>query len=186
MTKEIFLQKVSSDPPENCTTTLSDGARFIPIERLEPMLDEIGWSTKNYNYDIFKDGYANLCVAASIELIIGYTNENGGFEILTFVGACSFSLKSIDPNTHFLATAKSECIKNAASDIGKYYGRGLNTGLVPSATAVEKRVVKSRPDSKIMKQFLASVEAGDTATQIMLSNVYEINIEKEADNVEEK
>lgn len=183
MTKAEYLQFVGKEPPTENITTLSDGARFIPIEKLEPMLDDIEWSTSNFKYDIFKDGYANLCVAASIELSTGYTKENDSFETVTFVGGCNFSLSSIAPNTHFIATAKSECIKNAASDIGKYYGRGLNIGLTPAATQVEKKVVKSKPDSKIMKQFLEAVEKGDEATQIMLTNVYAINTEKEVSNV---
>lgn len=64
--------------------------------------------------------------------------------------------------------------KERASDIAKYFGRGLNNDIVPSNEKVEKPVVKSKPDSKIMKQFLAAVEAGDEATITLLTNIYDI------------
>lgn len=157
-------------------TNTGQVASFIPILELEYMLDPLNWGTKNFQYQIFKDGYANLCVAASLELEIVYNDfAPSQFEIKrVFVGACNFSLKSIEPNTHFLATAKSECIKNAASDIGKYFGRGLNNDIVPSNAKVEKTTVKANPDNKIMKQFLKAVEKGDEKTIQLLTNIYNI------------
>lgn len=150
-----------------------DGAFFIPIDKLENRLDELDFSTRNFQYQIYKDGYANLCVSASLELEIRYKDKT---KVLTrtFIGACNFSIKSIEPNSHFLATAKSMCIKNAASDIGKYYGRGINADIAPSVIRVEKQEVKSKPDSKIMQRFLEAIENGDKATEIMLSNIYDI------------
>ena len=114
-----------------------------------------------------------MAFSASIELVIRY--EHNGKEIeRSFVGCASFPLKSIEPNTHFLATVKSECIKNAASDIGNYFGRGLNDNLPLSGAAKNEEKPKVKPDSKIMKQFLQAVEKGDTATITMLSNIYDI------------
>ena len=176
--KTTFEEMVKADVPEGVcgevNTNIGKVASFIPILELEYMLDPLDWSTSKFQYQIFKDGYANLCVAASLELEINYTGTNDNFIRRTFVGACNFSLKSIEPNTHFLATAKSECIKNAASDIAKYFGRGLNNDIVPSNEKVDKPVVKSKPDSKIMSQFLAAVEAGDEATITLLTNIYDI------------
>lgn len=176
--QKTFDEMQKADVPEgicgNVETNRGTTAAFIPILELEYMLDPLDWSTSKFQYQIFKDGYANLCVAASLELEINYTGSNDANIKRSFVGACNFSLKSIEPNTHFLATAKSECIKNAASDIAKYFGRGLNNDIVPSNEKVEKPVVKSKPDSKIMKQFLAAVEAGDEATITLLTNIYDI------------
>lgn len=178
MKQNKFKTMFNSDIPEGITKEIEVGknkvASFIPIEELEYMLDAVDWNTKNFQSQLYKDGYANLCVAASLELEINYNYETGVSIKRTFVGACNFSLNSIEPNTHFLATAKSECIKNAASDIGKYFGRGLNNSIVPSSDKVEKKVVKSIPDSKIMQQFLAAVESGDEATITMLTNIYNI------------
>jgi hypothetical protein len=162
--------------------SIDNVAYFIPIGKLEGMLDNLEWNTGKFQYTIFKDGYANLCVAASLELQISYTGFQNKTVIRTFVGACNFSLSSIEPNTHFLATAKSECIKNAASDMGRYFGRGLNDGIIPSIKSLERKSVKSKPDSKIMKQFLLAIEKGDIATTTMLSNIYDIKTET---NVEE-
>lgn len=171
---------VNTDVPENIVGEIETNdhriAAFIPILELEKMLDVFQWSTSNFQYQFIKDGYANLCVAASLELSISYNcSEEKVYKTRTFVGACNFSLKSIEPNTHFLATAKSECIKNAASDIGKYFGRGLNNSVVPTQKELPtKQVVKQKPDSKIMKQFTNAITAGDEATATMLSNIYDI------------
>lgn len=175
-----FEEIAKADTPEDILgevkTNTGTIAAFIPILELEYMLDPLNWSTRNFQYQIFKDGYANLCVAASLELEIAYNDfVPKEFEIKrSFVGACNFSLKSIEPNTHFLATAKSECIKNAASDIGRYFGRGLNNDIVPEAGKEEKPKVKSKPDTKIMKQFATAVASGDEATIQLLTNIYDI------------
>jgi len=172
MTQKDFIKEV----PDNFKCTTDNGAVFIPIGVLENMLDVLNWSTKNFQYQIFKDGYANLCVAASLELQINYTDSKGGLVTRTFIGSSNFSLSSIEPNTHFLATAKSECIKNAASDIGRYFGRGLNDSIVPSFKKVEAKSIKSKPDSKIMQQFLKAIENKDEAAISMLNNIYDIKI----------
>ncbi len=182
-THKKFDELRNQDVPAGSTSSVSDGALYIPIGQLESMLDDLSWSTKNFQHLIYKDGYANLCVAASLELEISYFDQTNDIFKRTFVGACNFALSTLEPNTHFLATAKSECIKNAASDIGKYFGRGLNDNLVPSSKKPDKKVVKAKPDSKIMKQFADAIAKGDEATQIMLSNMYEIKIEPYAEEV---
>lgn len=179
-----FKQMASSDVPDGVPAEINGNGKvalYIPIIELENMLDPLSWNTKNFHYQIFKDGYANLCVAASLELDISYENQIGDYTIRTFVGACNFSLNSIEPNTHFLATAKSECIKNAASDIGKYFGRGLNKEAVPTQEKIEKKTVKAKPDNKIMQQFLKAVENNDEATIVMLSNIYNIKTNGDAE-----
>lgn len=175
MTESQFKQLCQSEIPSNAIASVEGTeARHIPIGELENLLDELEYSTSNFQYQMYKDGYANLCVAASLELSIRYETEKDCIE-RTFVGACNFPISSISPNQHFLATAKSECIKNAASDIGKYFGRGINDGIVPSAKmVVDKPQVKSRPDSKIMQQFTKALEEGDEATINMLTNIYDI------------
>lgn len=180
MTEADFILLAKGKTPDGSIDKTDNGYNFIPIRKLEEILDNLYWSTKNFTYQIFKDGYANLCVAASLELEISYRNSTDTLISRTFVGACNFSLSSIEPNTHFLATAKSECIKNAASDIGLFFGRGLNDDIVPASKKIERPVVKSKPDSKIMKQFLEAVEKGDEKVQIMLSNIYDIKITEDA------
>ncbi len=170
---------LKEDVPEFIKCSLDNGeSYFIPIKNLEDMLDDFNYSTKNFQYTIFKDGYAKLCVAASLELIINYTPHKSSEQIQRmFVGACNFPLQSLGANQHFLATAKSECMKNAASDIGKYFGRWLNpkdyTPDTKGAIVVSAQRIK--PDAKIMQQFNDAVLKGDESAINMLSNIYEIN-----------
>lgn len=183
MNKSEFIKLCNSDAPTDSVAFIEGTeARHIPIGELEKLLDELSYSTSNFQYQMYKDGYANLCVAASLELSIEYWSTPTAQVSIkrNFVGACNFPLSSISPNQHFLATAKSECIKNAASDIGKYFGRGLNDGITPSLKPIaEKPQLKSRPDSKIMQQFTKALEAGDEATINMLTNIYDIKTENE-------
>lgn len=159
------------------------GGNHIPIADLENSLDAFHWSSQNYQWNLYKDGYANLCVAASIEVVLNYITDNSEKMKRTFVGACNFPLSSLMPIPDWNATAKSMCIKNAASDAGRWLGRGINEERLPDRTPIEKKVVKMKPDSKIMKQFAKAIEDKDEATITMLSNIYDINIPA---NVEEK
>lgn len=163
-------------PDEAILKANEDGSRFIPINFLEDELDKLNWSTRNFHHMVFKNGYNDLTVSASLELVIKQYDVAGDLIERSFVGAASFALRSLEPNTHFLATVKSECIKNAASDIGVLYGRHLNDEVLKNLELNKPQTEKpkSKPDSKIMKQFLKAVEDGDTATQTMLSNIYEI------------
>lgn len=187
LTETEALAKLKQSPHVDNIMSIDDGKSFfIPIEVLEDLLDEFCPSTKNFQYTIFKDGYANLCVAASLELSISYTTDNGK-EIIsrTFVGGCNFPLNSLGANQHFIATAKSECEKNAASDFGKWLGRGLNSSPIPDTrgSVIVKNTVKSKPDSKIMKQFQEAVKNKDEAAISLITNIYDINYEKEVDDV---
>lgn len=174
------IKRFNNEPAEESISSNADGSRFIAINKLEDVLDEMEWSTKNFHHIVFKNGYADLVVSASLELVVKYLAGDGRIVERGFVGACSFSIKSLEPNQHFLATAKSECIKNAASDIGKALGRGLNDNMPIQEVETQKRP-KAKPDSKIMKQFLEAVEKKDQATIIMLSNVYDIKTEPDAE-----
>lgn len=123
--------------------TLPEGGNFIPIEALENELDTFDvWGTQNFHYTFYRDGYAKMCIAASIEVFVEYNSEESDFGPTTvrrtFVGACNFDISAIYPNTHFLATAKSECMKNACSDMGRKLGRGINPSNTPSKTNTQK------------------------------------------------
>lgn len=149
------------------------GGFHIPIEQLENELDEFQWSTRNYQWNLYKDGYANLCVGASLELVLTIDGKER-----TFIGCCNFTFASIAPIPDWNATAKSMCIKNAASEAGKRLGRGLNSEILPAdENSTKPPPPKSKPDSKIMQQFMKAVEDKDEATMTLLSNVYEIKTE---------
>lgn len=156
------------------------GGKHIPIEHLENILDQFNWSTQNYQWNLYKDGHASLGVGASIELVLNFRTDEGEIIKRTFVGACNFLLQSILPIPDWNATAKSMCIKNAATDAGKYLGRGINGETVVDRSERKPQAVKKKPDSKIMQQFLAAVEANDEATITLLSNIYDIKTEPDA------
>ena len=154
------------------------GGLHIPIEILENDLDLFQWSTRNYHWNLFKDGYANLVVAASLELVLLIRSDTGVLQERSFVGCCNFDIKSILPITDWNATAKSMCIKNAASEAGKRLGRGLNSEVLPSnENTVQPSAAKPKADNSILKQFLKAVEDKDEATITLLSNIYDIKTE---------
>lgn len=167
--------------PENVADN-GFGGKHIPIEPLENALDTFLYSTQNYQWNLYKDGYASLGVAASIELVLNFKTNEGETIKRTFVGSCNFLLQSIHPILDWNATAKSMCIKNAATDAGKYLGRGINGEVLAdrSAAPLDRKApaVKKKPDSKIMQQFLKAVEEQDEATITLLSNIYDIKTEE--------
>lgn len=55
----------------------------------------------------------------------------------TLIGGANFNLKRYADNQHFIATLKSECIKNAVKDIGKMFGFYLNQDMVDIQTLRE-------------------------------------------------
>jgi hypothetical protein len=114
------------------TDTLKEGVSFIPIEAVEKTLDYLdSWGTQNFHYSFFRDAYGVVMIGASIELVVEYIDDDRAVK-RTLVGACNFDISSIHPNRHYIATAKSECVKNAASDLGLKFGRSLNKGIVPN------------------------------------------------------
>ena len=129
-------QWLRDDPPT--IATLPEGGNFIPIEAIENELDTFNsWGTQNFHYTFYRDGYAKMCIAASIEVVVEYL-ERERWMRRTFVGTCNFEISSIYPIKHFLSTAKSECVKNACSDMGKRLGRGINPSSVPSKENVDR------------------------------------------------
>lgn len=175
--------EILKQSPENVADN-GYGANHIPIESLEESLDVFNWGTQSYQWNIFKDGYAALHVAASIELVLNYETQEGEKIKRTFVGACNFALLSLGPILDWNATAKSLCIKNAASDAGKWLGRGINSETLPDRKpVVEKSRIANRkkPDSKIMQQFADAIAKGDQATITLLTNIYDIKTDSDAE-----
>lgn len=161
-----------------------DGAAHIPIHPLQKALDFFDWGTRNFQWQIFKDGYAKVSVAASLELVLSYEDDNGNKALRSFIGACNFSLASLAPIPDFLATAKSLCIKNAASDAGRKLGRGLNDDIVPAREVVSvsgNGKGRMKPDSGIMKQYLVALESNDQETIETLTKIYDIKTEDNGD-----
>ena len=183
---------VNQLPSEDDIATLKDKegnilARYLPIDVVERDLDRWAWTTRNFTYQQYRslDKYGKPCISASLELVIPWKDDNGILSVRTLVGACNFEINSYAPNRHFVATAKSECVKNAASDLGRKFGRGLNEEMAPvpeQVAAIEKSKAKMKPDAQLLAQYKAAKERGDTIAMGIFETVYEINQQENETN----
>lgn len=171
---------VALAPAENDIAMLKEAGRYLPIDVVEWDLDRWAWRTENFSYQQYRSKHGHDCISASLELVIPWKDDNGKTAERRLIGCCNFVISSYVPNGHFVATAKSECVKNAASDLGKKFGRGLNeeTALaVEAPTASEKPKTKMKPDASLLAQYKAAKEKGDATAMAIFENVYEINPE---------
>jgi len=133
-----------------------DKVKIIPQKIIESLLDELteqNWSTRNFQFNrydqtvISQNGmqqFKNTMCDASLELVVTYkiivpVSPYEPFEkdkpirpaleekeiTRVLVGAVSFDV-SLFGNDHIANTAKSLCITNAASDLGRRFGKDLN------------------------------------------------------------
>lgn len=168
-------QYVEQVPAEDDIATKEE-ARYLPIDVVERDLDRWAWGTQNFNWQQFKDKHGNTWIGASMELIIPWTDDKGMVTERKLVGSCNFLISAYAPNSHFVATAKSECVKNAASDLGKKFGRGLNEGLLPvnnNPAPVEPAKGKMKPDAAILAQLKKAIEEEDETHKGILLSIYE-------------
>lgn len=140
-------------PPKGQIVEIQDGPRkvkIIPQKIIESLLDELteqNWSTRNFKFSrwiergINNEGNESIgrtMCDASLELVVTYRQLVLGSitdksepvmmekEITrVLVGAVSFDV-SLFGNDHIANTAKSLCITNAASDLGRRFGKDLN------------------------------------------------------------
>lgn len=175
-----LLKKPAEDVEDN-----GYGGMHIPIDNLEDKLDDFGYSEHSYKWQIYMDKEGNQCVAASIELtlLMRYQDDIfGPVNPRTFVGACNFRFSDLAPIEDWNATAKSMCVKNAASDAGRYLGRGLNVDSIPARATNGKgkrEAVKRKPDMLIMNKYMNAIKVGDQKTIDDLLENYDIKIEKD-------
>lgn len=124
--------------------------KIIPQKIIESLLDELtdqNWSTKNFQFTRFTERIINaqgyeiigrtMC-DASLELVVTYRmmapapihDDTVPAQVekeitRVLVGAYSFDV-SLFGNEYIANTAKSLCISNAASDLGRRFGKDLN------------------------------------------------------------
>lgn len=173
-------QYVEQDPKED-DIAVKEEARYLPIDVVERDLDRWAWGTQNFAWTIYTDTSRRAGIAASLELVIPWKDDKGIIIERKLVGSCNFSISSYAPNSHFVATAKSECVKNAASDLGKRFGRGLNEGLQEQQAdpaLVETPKGKIKPEKFVLAAIKKAQEEGDQATLANYLKIYEINPEE--------
>jgi len=116
-----------------------DGSQYLPIAIVEEKLSRLTdglWSTTSFTYKIQEFG-ESLIILASIELTVTYNSITR-----TLIGCTTFSDKTYGINQDWLATAKSECIKNASKALGLQFGSGLNNRL-------DKKVIQQKTSDDI-------------------------------------
>lgn len=173
---------VNLEPSEEDIATKED-ARYLPIDVVERDLDRWAWSTERFTWQFYRDGRGQQGISASIELVIPWMELSGKIVQRRLTGGCNFAMTNYAPNSHFVATAKSECVKNAASDLGRKFGRGLNEGLgdvqrsEAPAEPAKKPQGKRKPDDTILAKMKKAVDAGDQTAIEIYSKIYEFETE---------
>src|SRR3954469_7637269 len=175
--KTTFSDKeyVNQAPNED-DIAVKEEARYLPIDVVERDLDRWAWGTANFQWQFYRDKRNDTWISASLELLIPWKDDKGVIAERKLVGGCNFTIASYFPNSHFVATAKSECVKNAASDLGKKFGRGLNEGLLPASNEPAPAAPaggKMKPDKGILAQFKQACEEGDETYKGILLSIYE-------------
>jgi hypothetical protein len=176
-------QYVEQTPYED-DIALKEEARYLPIDVIERDLDRWAWGTQNFTWQFYRDKRNDTWISASLELLIPWKDGKGVISERKLVGSCNFIISSYAPNWHFVATAKSECVKNAASDLGKKFGRGLNEGLsfaTNNPALPETPKGKMKPDAGILAQLKKAIEEGDETHKGILLSIYEFIPEENGD-----
>lgn len=145
---------LKSAPRKNEIVEIQNGkdkVKIIPQKIIESLLDELteqNWSTRNFQFSRFTipagvdfgnpGTIGKTMCDASLELVVTYRTmvpapiHDGTGPVMVekeitrvLVGAVSFDV-SFFGNDHVANTAKSLCISNAASDLGRRFGKDLN------------------------------------------------------------
>ncbi len=167
---------LNSEPDESEIEDSPYGGKHIPIDKIRVLLDRLNGCVTKYQLSYYKNGRGDLSAAASLELTVTIDGKER-----TVTGAYNLTLHEA-PNGFWNGTLKSECVKNAASELGKRLGRDLNKDMPKQEPINYQEIAKKingkpKPDSKVMQQFLKAVEKGDKAAQITLANIYDIKTE---------
>ncbi len=187
-----------------------NGAFTHPYEAIVRKLYTLcpdGWDTQNFKHQFYTLPDGRVKVSGSIEVVVEYWLESL-MKIESMLipdhkvrrvlsGAATFAttdysnpdvdVHSDTPdygNEHFAATVKSLAIVNAVQVLGKQFGWGLNSGILPveqlkgeKPSRFQKKVlaaVKVAPDAGIKLQFNTAVENNNTKMVKYLLAMYTI------------
>lgn len=142
LTLNELTEWLDQEQKEEDVIIFDNGVVVIPYATVERDLDVLSnsmdgvWSTKNFNR-VFTILNGNETVDANIEIVV--PTPTG---VRTLVGCATYSLKFIreslgaaekqlsgDINEHYTATAKSFAIVNACKNLGRRFGKYLNSAL---------------------------------------------------------
>lgn len=161
------LEWLSEQPLDTEVELSPFGGRHIPIGKLRPLLDVLNGQTQNYQTGVYLNG---TMAYGSLELTVTIDGVDR-----TVTGSSNLVMSEAI-NNRWNATLKTECVKNAAAELGTRLGRGLNDDLIKEdlQPIQPKERLKVKPDAKVMQQYLKAVEIGDTETITTLTDIYEI------------
>lgn len=174
-----------------------NGAFTHPYDAIVRKLYQLcpdGWDTQNFQHQYFTMPDGRVKVSGSIEVVVEYKymgNEND--EVIYGInktrrvlsGAATFTTtdysNETETNEHFAATVKSLAIVNAVQVLGRQFGWGLNSGLLPTQQLKEdkfkkkiKSAVKVDPDAGIQNQWNEAVKNKNMKMVRFLFGMYNI------------
>lgn len=175
------IEWLKSEPnPEDLTSI--NGIIVMLNHVVEEKLDELtdhSWSTKNYQSKFININGRDY-ISASLELNVSFFSnieEGGGYYTRTLVGAVTFPLDHFPDNQHWDNTAKTLCITNAASDLGRQFGRYFNKVepviLDRKAEKINKRV-KLKPSVAILNEYTMAIIGKNQDKIKQLTEIYDI------------
>lgn len=193
-----FAQKLNAEPnPTEFDKTPDGKASYLPISFVEMTLDEIflgQWSTENFKWSAITNE-----VQGSLELVLIHPitgreiRRTGAGSIIITVDSISQedrdkmskqdrNLYALDPQNKKpnaldlgFPKLKAECVKNAASSLGKVFGRDINR----KQKDVFKPNLKPIPEAAL-KAAIERAEKGDlTVLPLATENFILTDIEKE-------
>jgi len=193
-----FAQKLNAEPnPTEFDKTPDGKASYLPISFIEMTLDEIflgQWSTENFKWSAITNE-----VQGSLELVLIHPitgreiRRTGAGSIIITVDSISEEAKNKmskqDRNLYALnpenkkpnaldlgfPKLKAECVKNAASSLGKVFGRDINR----RQKDVFKPNLKPIPDAALMAA-IERAEKGDlTVYPLAVENFILTDVQKE-------
>lgn len=154
-----------------------NGAKYIPIIVVKEDLNQLcatdgDWSTSDLKANVYEaNGYSFM----SGSLVL-YVNYNGKRRF--FVGSATIQLTS-NNNLHYEATLQSECIKNAAKNLGRRFGMYLNEegkeDIFNDYEAARTIITKLPAGDLEKKQLAKALKDNDTKLATKLNATYEFD-----------
>lgn len=163
------IQEIFNQDPEYVEEILDEnkqatGIFHIPIIRIKESLSKHfeKWGTSNFQIETFMWG-TSCMMNCSVDLELEwkeiqkrkneFSEGDLSFEVLMstkFTGAYTVSVGRFQNNEDFSAIALSMCIKNAAKNIGRFFGFYLNQGHLDMETLdqIKKGDLNVKPERK--------------------------------------
>lgn len=138
MDKELSMQEwLDQEPALEEIRSNVDGSRYIPIEFIKTKLDymtDTEWQTDNFKHFLHELPDRTLLCSGSVELIV---------EGRTITGSATFDVQRYYPNLNYGAIGLSLCIVNSSQNLGRFFGKFLNSHLLTTPIVAEIKPLKS-------------------------------------------